>query len=137
MTGIREAIKNELKKNGVTQVSLAKKIGVSQATIYKVLNTDTKHTVETIEKMTRYFGLLPAASSPCFLPAPPPARITDLIQKTVAILESDTPFAAALKENIEAFYYGMNCIGDLNVAQVKINEHEERLKAVESKLSFG
>lgn len=70
-------------------------------------------------------------------PPPAPVKISDLLQKAAKVLESETPFASALKENIESFHYAVDCVNDLSEARKMIKEHEERLKAIEVKLSPG
>ena len=52
---MRELISQELKKEDITQVGLAQKIGISQATIHKILYTETKHTTDILHKVANYF----------------------------------------------------------------------------------
>ena len=58
----------------------------------------------------------------------------DLIRKTVTVLKSKTPFSSALKENIESFHYAVECVGNLNTANKRIDEMEVRLKTIEARL---
>ncbi|OPY60059.1 MAG: LexA repressor [Syntrophorhabdaceae bacterium PtaU1.Bin034] len=51
---IRELLKKELEK-GKRQIVLANEIGVSHATIYKLINTNTRPTTDTLAKIARYF----------------------------------------------------------------------------------
>ena len=93
--------------------------------------------------------LSPASSSPTLAAAigqdpaepppqsPAPIKVWNLLQKAAAVLESETPFAGALKENIESFFYAVDCVHDLADSRQVIKEHEERLKAIEGKLSSG
>ena len=57
MTGLRDLIEKELKKDGINQTILAKRIGISQPTIYKILYTDTKQKYETRKKVADYFRI--------------------------------------------------------------------------------
>ncbi len=52
----KELIENDLAK-GETQTGIASKIGVSNATIYKILYTQTKLTVETLKKIAKAYGV--------------------------------------------------------------------------------
>jgi transcriptional regulator with XRE-family HTH domain len=54
---VREDMKNLIEKElqRFSQTRLAGKIGISQATIHKILYTDTILTVPTLEKLARYF----------------------------------------------------------------------------------
>ncbi len=52
----KELIENDLEK-GETQTGVAMKIGVSNATIYKILYTQTKPTVDTLKKIAAAYGL--------------------------------------------------------------------------------
>ncbi len=52
----KELIENDLEK-GETQTGVAMKIGVSNATIYKILYTQTKPTVDTLRKIATAYGL--------------------------------------------------------------------------------
>lgn len=52
----KELIENDLKK-GETQTGVAMKIGVSNATIYKILYTQTKPTVATLRKIAKAYGI--------------------------------------------------------------------------------
>ena len=54
MEKIRNFINAELKR-GVNQTELANKIGLSQSTIQKILNTNTKHTFGTVKLIAAYF----------------------------------------------------------------------------------
>jgi SOS-response transcriptional repressor LexA len=51
---VRELLKKEIAK-GKKQIVLANEIGVSHGTIYKLLNTDTRPTTETLKKIADYF----------------------------------------------------------------------------------
>ena len=52
----KELIEKDL-ANGETQTGIAAKIGVSNATIYKILYTQTRMTVETLKKVARAYGV--------------------------------------------------------------------------------
>ncbi len=52
----KELIENDLKK-GETQTGVAMKIGVSNATIYKILYTQTRPTVATLKKIAKAYGV--------------------------------------------------------------------------------
>jgi transcriptional regulator with XRE-family HTH domain len=52
---MKQLIEKEL--GTLTQTRLAQKIGVSQATIHKILYTDTILTVATLAKLAKYFGV--------------------------------------------------------------------------------
>lgn len=66
---------------------------------------------------------------------PLPIRISDpLIQKTAAILESQTTYSTALKSNIVAFHHAMTCEEQLDLANKRIDTLEEHVKAIESRL---
>lgn len=52
---MRHLIKKKLER--ATQTSLAREIGISQATIHKILYTDTIMTVPTLRKLARYFNV--------------------------------------------------------------------------------
>lgn len=52
----KELIENDLAK-GETQTGIASKIGVSNATIYKILYTQTKLTVATLKKIAKAYGV--------------------------------------------------------------------------------
>jgi transcriptional regulator with XRE-family HTH domain len=52
---LRELLRKKL-GSGISQTDLGKEIGVSQGTIFKTLNTETEHTVKTLEKYSAYFG---------------------------------------------------------------------------------
>lgn len=51
----KELIEEDLKK-GKTQTEIANKIGVSNATVYKILYTHTKQTVATLTKIAKAYG---------------------------------------------------------------------------------
>lgn len=66
---------------------------------------------------------------------PPVVRISDpLIQKTAAILESQTVYSTALKSNIEAFHYAMTCEEKLAASNKRIDDLEEHIKMIEKRL---
>ena len=50
---MRHLIEKELERT--TQIALAREIGISQATIHKILYTNTIMTVPTLRKFARYF----------------------------------------------------------------------------------
>lgn len=52
----KELIEKDLKK-GDTQTGVAMKIGVSNATIYKILYTQTRPTVATLKKIAKAYGV--------------------------------------------------------------------------------
>lgn len=52
---MRQLIERELVN--MTQTALAKKLHVSQATIYKILYSDTVLTVDTLQKISHYFSI--------------------------------------------------------------------------------
>jgi transcriptional regulator with XRE-family HTH domain len=52
----KELIEKDLAK-GETQTGIAAKIGVSNATIYKILYTQTRLTVATLKKVARAYGV--------------------------------------------------------------------------------
>ncbi len=52
----KELIEKDLEK-GSTQTGVAVKIGVSNATIYKILYTQTRPTVATLTKIARAYGV--------------------------------------------------------------------------------
>ncbi len=52
----KELIENDLNK-GETQTGVAAKIGVSNATIYKILYTQTRPTVATLKKIAKAYGV--------------------------------------------------------------------------------
>lgn len=52
---MRQLIERELVN--MTQTALAKKLHVSQATIHKILYSDTVLTVDTLQKISRYFSI--------------------------------------------------------------------------------
>lgn len=52
---VREFVK-KLVSEGVKQVDIAKRSNVSQATIYKLLYTETKPTMDTIMKIAKGYG---------------------------------------------------------------------------------
>ncbi len=52
----KELIENDLAR-GETQTGIAAKIGVSNATIYKILYTQTKLTVATLKKIAKAYGV--------------------------------------------------------------------------------
>jgi transcriptional regulator with XRE-family HTH domain len=55
---MNEKLKKLLKATidkGISQTQIAKVMGVSQATIYKMLETDTKHDLTTLNKAAIYF----------------------------------------------------------------------------------
>jgi transcriptional regulator with XRE-family HTH domain len=56
MTKMKEYLRTEL-KTGITQVALAKKLGVSAATIYKWLNTDAVPDTATLKKVQDKTGI--------------------------------------------------------------------------------
>lgn len=58
----------------------------------------------------------------------------ELIKRALNVLQSDTPFRDALKENIISFDYAVECVRNLNSANQRIDMLEKRLKAVEAKL---
>jgi hypothetical protein len=68
------------------------------------------------------------------IPASPPFKISDLLSKTAAILESQTTYSTALKSNIVAFHYAMTCEEQLGLANKRIDTLEEHVKAIESRL---
>lgn len=45
------------RKNGITQATLAKEIGIAQATISDIETEKTSPTAETIKKIAEYFGV--------------------------------------------------------------------------------
>ncbi len=51
---LRALIENELRTD-ITQDKLAQNIGVSQATIQKILFSETKHTLDILQKCANYF----------------------------------------------------------------------------------
>lgn len=57
---MRELVEAELAK-GVSQLELARRMNVSQATIHKILYTETKNTVDILFKIAKYFHV-PVAS---------------------------------------------------------------------------
>jgi len=57
MSLARKIIEKEMEKEGVTQVSLANRLGLCHATIYKILHTDTKPTVATLQKIAKGFNV--------------------------------------------------------------------------------
>ena len=73
------------------------------------------------------------------LPSPlhPDPKIDALLNKTVFILESNTQFSKALHENIDSFFYAIQCVTDLSDARQKIANLDDRLKAVEIRLLSG
>lgn len=63
-----------------------------------------------------------------------PVRISDLLSKTAAILESQTTYSTALKSNIVAFHHAMTCEEQLDLANKRIDTLEDHVKAIESRL---
>jgi len=68
----RELIEKELKKDGMSQTLLARKMNLSQATIHKILHTATAHTVKTQKEIATYFRI-PFSSLFDETPSPPAA----------------------------------------------------------------
>jgi hypothetical protein len=62
------------------------------------------------------------------------ATIPNLIQKTIIILESKSVYSSALKNNIEAFHYAITCHEDLMVANKRIDNLEEQIKDIKTRL---
>jgi transcriptional regulator with XRE-family HTH domain len=81
MGKLRDAIKAEL-MTGTSQVRLAKNIGVSPGTIYKLLYTDSVPKIETLRLVAKYFDVSPSTFASDFIPFelatpdPPPALPT-------------------------------------------------------------
>lgn len=82
-------------------------------------------------------------------------KVSDLLTQTAAILESPTVFSPALKNNIEAFHFGIKLVDDIHEhtqliqqqadtiknqaskiqeQSEKIKEQDQRLKAIEERL---
>ena len=53
---LKKLLRVEIDK-GISQTQIAKAMGVSQATIYKMLETDTKHDLTTLNKAAIYFQM--------------------------------------------------------------------------------
>lgn len=64
----------------------------------------------------------------------PAIKISELISKTVGILESQTSYSTALKSNIIAFHHAMTCEEQLDTANKRIDTLEEHVKSIESRL---
>jgi len=54
---IGKIIEERIQEMEITQLEVAKRAGVSQATIFKMINTNTKHSLETISKVAKVLGL--------------------------------------------------------------------------------
>lgn len=61
-------------------------------------------------------------------------KISELLTKTAAVLESPTIFSSALKSNIEAFHTAVTCEQQLAVALKRIDDLEEHVKQIEKRL---
>jgi hypothetical protein len=61
-------------------------------------------------------------------------RISELLSKTAAVLESPTIFSHALRSNIEAFHTAVTCEAQLAVASKRIDDLEEHVKLIEERL---
>jgi hypothetical protein len=61
-------------------------------------------------------------------------RISELLTKTAAVLESSTIFSSALKSNIDAFHHALHCEEQLAIAIQRIDDLEEWKKSVEKRL---
>ena len=72
--------------------------------------------------------------------AKPQPKISDLLHKTAMILESPTVFSTALKSNIEAFHYAMDCedmLAEAKQMQQESNKRIARLEADVTELKKG
>lgn len=58
----------------------------------------------------------------------------DLLSKTAAVLGSPSIFSSALKSNIEAFHTAILFEDELNNAQRKIRDLENKMKSIEDRL---
>jgi hypothetical protein len=61
-------------------------------------------------------------------------KTSDLLIKTASVLESTTVFSGALKSNIEAFHTAIRFEAELNHANQKISDLENKMKAIEARL---
>jgi len=61
-------------------------------------------------------------------------KISELLSKTAAVLESPTIFSSALKSNIDAFHHALHCEQQLAIAIQRIEDLEEWKKSVEKRL---
>lgn len=128
---------------GLTQDFLAQKTGISRAAIQSyeagkipkgdyllVLSELLECSVDWLLK-----GTLPQTTAPdCAQPAPqaqqPPAedfKMTDMVTKTIEVLESDTIYRTALASNINAFHQAVN--SERTLARL-----EERMAVLETRM---
>lgn len=63
-----------------------------------------------------------------------PPTFSQLMDKTSAVLESNTVFSEALKSNIEAFHTAIDFNEELQKSQQKIKELENTVKSIEARL---
>jgi hypothetical protein len=61
-------------------------------------------------------------------------KTSDLLIKTASVLESTTVFSGALKSNIEAFHTAIRFEAELDDANRKINDLQNKMKDIESRL---
>lgn len=61
-------------------------------------------------------------------------KISELLSKTAAVLESPTIFSSALKSNIVAFHTAVTCEQQLALATKRIDDLEEHVKQIEKRL---
>ena len=56
---LKKKIQRKVADSGLTQTEIARKAGVSQGTIYKLLHTNTKHDYDTIKKICKVIDMDP------------------------------------------------------------------------------
>jgi peptidoglycan hydrolase CwlO-like protein len=61
-------------------------------------------------------------------------KTSDLLIKTASVLESTTVFSGALKSNIEAFHTAIKFEAELDDANRKISDLENKMKQIEARL---
>lgn len=61
-------------------------------------------------------------------------RTESLLQKTARVIESTTPFAAALTSNIEAFHFGLDLQTELAAARALLAEHSNTIHRLQESI---
>ena len=112
-----------------TKSGTAKQLLIDLA-VHKNVNTDWLLTGKG--NMSADAGV--AKSQPPYNANSTAPRISELLTKTAAVLESSTIFSSALKSNIDAFHHALHCEEQLAIAIQRIDDLEEWKKSVEKRL---
>lgn len=145
---ITERLKDVRTELGLTQKRLADELGISRSTIANYENGREEISNKFIKKLHKRFLIDPdwfatgegsmfsvkgteIMGGPLSISEPSGGefKIHEMLQKTTAILESNTIFRAALLSNINAFHQAISADKAIEILQRHVSDLEERTRA--------